>query len=332
MSDETSPPQRPPNEAIPGKDFPSVPPWPADASEEAMRRWTAEAVSRVAEWREHKELEASKQDLAVFAIPTTRLFEYLGKHLLPISVVLYGVGFVVSVHHFTRSGVPVAAVGHAQFVGAAILATFFIGAPLLQGRYFARKGLLRSILGLLATLLVAGWHCWSQGIAPFPVLFFWLLVVVVGWAWRRLAEWSSNVPVDGSPADRVAQPALMGLLALLSFAALVYPNLPQWMGGGQPRLVSIRWSSPEATPPEVAPRQGVCPSLYEVMADSDFVYLIVSELPAPAAGCSAPGLEPIRRWAGMLAAQNLKHLVVPRANVALLSYSDPPPVYGLLAR
>jgi hypothetical protein len=298
-----------------------------------MRRWTAEAVARVAEWRERMELEASKQDIAVFAVPITRLLEYLGKHLLPISVLLYGVGFVVSVHHFTRSGVPVAAVGHAQFVGAAILATFFIGAPLLQGRYFARKRLLRSLFGLAATLLVVGWNCWNQGIAPFPVLFFWLLVVVFGWAWRRLAEWSSKHPQeDGSPVDKVVHPALMGLMALLSFAGLVYPNLPQWMGGGQPRLVNIRWSSPEATPAEVAPRQGVCPSLYEVMADSDFVYLIVSELPSPAAGCSTPGLEPIRRWAGMLAAQNLKHLVVPRTSVALLSYSDPPPVYGFLTR
>jgi hypothetical protein len=298
-----------------------------------MRRWSAEAVLRVAEWHERKELEASRQDLAAFAVPITRLFEYLGKHLLPISVVLYGVGFVVSVQHFTRSGVPVAAVGHAQFVGAAILATFFIGAPLLQGRYFARKRLWKSIFGLAATLLVVGWNCWNQGIALFPVLTFWLLVVVFGWAWRRLAEWSSKHPSeDGSPVDRVVQPALMGLMALLSFGGLVYPNLPQWMGGGQPRLVSIRWSSPEATPAEVAPRPGACPSLYEVMADSDFVYLIVSELPSPVAGCTAPGLEPIRRWAGMLAAQNLKHLVVPRASVALLSYSDPPPVYGFLTR
>jgi hypothetical protein len=298
-----------------------------------MRRWTAEAVSRVAEWRERKELEASKQDIAVFAVPITRLFEYLGKHLLPISVVLYGVGFVVSVHHFTRSGVPVAAVGHAQFVGAAILASFFIGVPLFQGRYFARKKLLRSIFGLAATLLIVGWNCWNQRIAPFPVLFFWLIAVVFGWAWRRLNEWSNkHGPNDGSPVGSVVYPALMGLLALLSFAGLVYPNLPQWLGGGQARLVSIRWSSPEATPPEVAPRQGVCASLYEVMADPDFLYLIVSELPSPGTGCATPGLEPIRRWAGMLAAQNLKHLVVSRGSVAVLSYSDPPPVYGFLSR
>jgi hypothetical protein len=257
------------------------------------------------------------------------------------------VGFVISTMHFLKRGVPLAAIGHAQYVSAALLflcLTFF---PSIQGYYVARQGsrvdpaLPNAITGKarVAVRLVG-----QLGVVAFggvvadtaltlaaaqlggparPLKAWWFAIYLLSWGrraleLRRAARGPGGSP-EANPWSGLIRPAGSWVLLMASFAALVYPMVPQWVGGGLPRPVQISWV--DGDPMEELLSPYACRQAFEVLADEHFLYLAEAEQP-PAPGCDDV-FNAKDRWFP-LPSHQVKYAVVPRSAAARMVYEQPP--------
>jgi hypothetical protein len=269
----------------------------------------------------------SDPDVMALSSALGLLAERYGKLILPVSVLLYVVGFVIVVAHFHRGGVPVQVLGHTQFLGAALLYVFFAGLPIMEGRYAARRGQSGRIVAQ-ACVVALFFSLW--GAAPVPLALYslamsggaWLIHAVDAWTAKKGA---AQTPVY-SPYNTLIWPLVLHLSAMMVFTGSVYPQIPQLFGGGRGRPVEVTWAAGDPVREHIQGR-AVCWRLQEVLADKDFLYVALRVWPRPPEGCPEEArLTWQEKWLGVGPGKSVP-IVLPRAAAARVLYPRTPGVW-----
>lgn len=261
-----------------------------------------------------------------------RLLSRLGKHVVGATAALYVVGFCICVMRYHRAGVPVHALAHTQFIGAAILflslvaSAFWFGAcaAVRPGARGFRRVLLDAAFVLFIAFTAAGFR------AALIVTMFWVILALTAWFGTRSGlgpERQRNATEDNPDATRddsvpkAMTQSLVPTVILIAafFATVAFPGVPQWLGGGEARRVVLNWATPltdaesksvEATGTECA---------FEVHSDSDHMYLMFVD---PADGRC---LRAVKGWRDLLAAvgnpfAKTQYMAVKRDRIASVVY------------
>lgn len=273
---------------------------------------------------------------AVFGVPTS-VFRSMAALALPVSAALYVLGFVVALIYFHRVGVPGHAITHANVVAAGLLYTFLTEAPQIEGMFIAHKRMrfLPGVVWLLTPPMFLSSWLWALGATSvIPVLIYWMLFCGAVWAVRYLRQRRRPAAVTQVDADSPFSNFLFpvgGRLAMAGcFAILIFPSLPQTVGGGRPRAVEITWKRPAAvyqllganSASASAPICGEqsCVKLLEVSSDDRFVYLEVLEKTVTDGECLAAFR--VSRWAlTPYPGAASRYVAVPREEIAAFHYS-----------
>jgi hypothetical protein len=251
--------------------------------------------------------------------PTT--LELVTKLAVLGSVAVYLMGFIVAVHWYTKSGVPVSALTHDVFLAAGVqfavvclsalsplLAYFLTAQPpspaaspeaptagfrRLLHRIRGGLPLLGTVLVLLSLPQMAVFHLTGASSFGHSALF---VVVTFGWGLLTIRMWRK---------DRSDAVWKFGLLAVgvvwgaTYFSTFLYSRSPRWLGGARPQLLvrhdpttddptlgdaSVRCDS-IASGPETR-----CRTVYLVYWDEKYTYMAITEATTPCA--PAKGVKP----------------------------------------
>jgi hypothetical protein len=219
--------------------------------------------------------------------------------IVPATVAFYVVGFVVSVPHFMRCGVPISALSPQTFVASGLLFAALAGLAIVAATGYSRtlssaSWVLQAIEGTVVFVLVPGAFLFCIELPLRRGQFYVVVVAVL----LGLCRWpKKTVSRDGRP-DLIATTldvvrigaAALALPAL--FARLLYPVIPVYYGGGRPEpLVSVslgpphEWPLPHdrwgltacrTSPPLSGPER--CRTVYRVHESQDYLYVAVVEV------------------------------------------------------
>ncbi len=258
----------------------------------------------------------------------------LGKYIVPASAALYVLGFCVCVLHYHRRGVPVQMLGHTQFIAAGVLFFVLSASAWLFGFWSvassARRGSLRVVLSATVLWGMVFMHLGARAAAA--VTLYWVIVAFQGWFASASTLHANTLrvvfsvttkhpnPPDESNVGAIISPVvvMVWLFSTVLFTTHVFPTVPQWLGGGEPRPVSLFWSAPlsDAERQAVGAAEKEC--VFEVQSDSQYVYLMFPD--AKDARCSPPA-RGWRKWIGLEDSYATRHYaVVRRERIASIVY------------
>ncbi len=209
---------------------------------------------------------------------------------------VYITGFVVAVHHYTKAGVPIAALTHDVFLAAGALFIVITGIFGFVGlvtavvmREIRREKGWRKRIGFAASALVLfmGLHALGRGTVSF---------VLVGSAADRIGLLYCAAAtlfgaflsiVQRTTAHRVSFAIFTYTVLAPMFSLLVYSHTPQWFGGARPATIAEYDPRNTAPPPQLAEARCTtrtdpapvlqCRRLHLLFWDEKFVYLAVEE-------------------------------------------------------
>ena len=261
---------------------------------------------------------SSWEDLAEIIGPPLR---WMKEYLLAITAVLYALGFIIAVFHFHSRGVPVSRIGHSQFLGAALAYVAFTGSALLEAHYLARRQLsfLKGLVGVVAAS-TAVYVCLvaMQAIHVIPAIIWAVLcgTCFLSWFLSDSLRWNATRPLA------IQRPIVSYWVVIggAIFAIMVYPFLPQWIGGGQARPVTIVLLDTAQQNVKNAlavtdPKK--CAAVFEVLRDEHDLYLMISE--RPFRGTCEGVFRPLFADFHWYEVQN-RYVTIPGGSIALLSY------------
>jgi hypothetical protein len=233
---------------------------------------------------------------ASLLVPTQprALLGVLGSAVIPATVALYVLGFVVSVPHYLRCGVPISALSPQTYVAAGILFAALVSAPFALGTLLVRKQrnpwrLLLDAVGIIAAIgclyLYVGVPLpYGQGYVDYVIL------VLYGWPETTLSALRSD-PVGA--AWRLVRMGAVVVGIPVTFAQYIYPVVPAQYGGGRPEsLLSVSLGPSHEWPPShdrwaltrcrtSAPLSGPerCRTVFRVHESQEHLYVGIREVP-----------------------------------------------------
>jgi len=196
-------------------------------------------------------------------IPVGKIAEYSAGTVL----VLYVLGFVISVQYFGRAGVSIADFPLTLMVGAGVSFVWITGFFVLLGRQFnAAENVsdLLSIFGLVILMLalIAQFLIFRGGFVSYCLLAFF--AGYIG-AFSGMTTFSQNGLTVHYPTRFIA--ALV--LVLFAYSALAFPNLSRALGGAAPKPLRLSFTE---TYRNFFPLDS---RVYEVLATESTLYLAV---------------------------------------------------------
>jgi hypothetical protein len=203
-------------------------------------------------------------------------------YALAASMLLAGSGFVICLLYYQPRGVPLHALSYMQFAAAGLLFAVGTALALLVGAHTATKSGWRAIGYALV---------WAVGVAAFAgsgggprasataAIYF---LFVGGIAWSSVGDVYAEFPrqAPSRPARRPWLGPGTGLLVFwlgssMLFGKLVFPTLPQHLGGGAPRRIELLWTSPVVADEEAALGSSTMRRcMYELHSDATYLYLM----------------------------------------------------------
>jgi hypothetical protein len=247
----------------------------------------------------------------------TRGLDHVAKVIAIASVAVYGTGFIVAVHWYSRCGVPTAALTHEVVLGAGVqfmLVCMSCLAPLVALRLgvfgkptssptkamdSAKGRMRRTVVAvrqapgvlfevfLLLTVPLSGVHLLTGYVSPGRSALFVLGIFLSGvlfWKiWTRdrlqLVTWKIGLIIGWL------------VMAATLFSSQLYSRSPPWLGGARP--IILRRDDPTTRPTvaedawakcsasAVDDARTTCRTVYVVYRDEKFVYTAVTETDAP---------------------------------------------------
>lgn len=247
----------------------------------------------------------SEREVPTLAPVRARGFlEAVGAGVVPATVAFYLLGFVVSVPHFLRAGVPISAISPQGFIAAGLLFAVVTALPVLAGigaaGFHPGKLWLKTLYVLMAIL------------APMNLLWlvvpWWRALFFVAFVELTILVWPEDLTFSlqrGKLTDMVLDIGRVGALVLgvpTMFSWLIYPATPTYYGGGRPEpLLSAQLGHSHGLPPPahdawaLAPCRAVgsgplevCRTVYRVHESPDYLFIAIVEVQGECPSVPAP--------------------------------------------
>jgi hypothetical protein len=221
--------------------------------------------------------------------------EAIGAAVVPATVAFYLLGFVVSVPHFLRAGLPISAISPQGFIAAGLLFAVVTALPVLAG--FGAAGFPPGKLWLKALYVL------MAIVAPINLLWlvvpWWRALLFVAFVELIILVWPEDLTFSlqrGKLTDTVLDICRVGVFVLgvpSMFSWLIYPATPTYYGGGRPEpLLSAQMGHSHGPPPPahdawalapcrslVAPQLEVCRTVYRVHESPEYLFIAIVEVP-----------------------------------------------------
>jgi hypothetical protein len=216
---------------------------------------------------------------------------------VPLTLGAYVIGYVVSVQHYVKSGVPLHALPVQMFLGAGVLFLSLTAAAALAGSIvhglFARYSLRRAAVGgfVLVLLFVA---VLGLSLSTIQTSVYCLIATLVCALVDPLGNAAGWRPTDGTRVIYWSQLVLLFLSSAGLFSGFVYPYVPTQYGGGRPTLLLEVWTRPDGHVPTTEkwtealcvprafankPWKNSCRSISRVHESETTLFLIVHQTP-----------------------------------------------------
>lgn len=227
--------------------------------------------------------------------------DLLAKASVATSVAAYGFGFIVSVFYYSRHGVAPRALDHQTYLGAGIAFLICGGGGVRLGVLLERRfshtrkrvegGLMLLLLCGVAGVLVAAWQSWSELARWLVAGMFFAAAALCGHTMVRRERSMPHEPI-------------LILVMIILFGMGIYPQLPVWLGGGEPQLLhTLTMPDPilagrtswltigcrDFVEPE--PNRFVCRRLYRIYETNEDIYVGIGEWDGV-----CPGRPPTDGW------------------------------------